>query len=302
MTDNHEDRQATTRRNVLTGGLLAGGAAALLMGAATTPSVAQAAEGESILDKAVRTKKLMVGASLKYPPNMFLNADGKPDGYEIEVMRRMLGDITPDLEVEFVDMDFGQMFPAVETGRVDLMTMGTILPSRALRGWFAGCAGAFQPVYVVSKGGTAAVTQEQMNTPEFKFATLQGSSQEAKIKSLYPNAQLAVFPDQAAALGEVMTGRANATLQSLFTIVNSKKQGVDIALLNDAPAYVDHNTYFLPAGDIKLYHYVTTWLLHNAAGGELNSLFRKHIGADAIAAGLPYMAVGPGGAPITYTA
>jgi polar amino acid transport system substrate-binding protein len=48
--------------------------------------------------------------------------------------------------------------------------------------------------------------------------------------------------------------------------------------------------------------YVTTWLLHNAAGGELDAIFRKHIGAEAIAAGLPYVAVGPGGAPIAYTA
>jgi polar amino acid transport system substrate-binding protein len=274
----------------------------MAIGMTTNPAAGQEPAGESILDKAVRTKKLTVAASLKYPPNMFVNAEGQPDGYEIEVMRRMLADITPDLEIEFVDMDFGQMFPAVETGRVDLMTMGTILPSRALRGWFAGCAGAFQPVYVVAKPGSAPVTAEQMNSAEFRFATLQGSSQEAKIRSLYPQAQLAVFPDQAAALGEVMTGRANATLQSLFTIVNSKKQGVQVSLLNDAPAYVDHNTYFLPTGDIKLYMYVTTWLLHNAAGGELNSIFRKHIGADAIAAGLSYLTVGPGGSPMSITA
>jgi polar amino acid transport system substrate-binding protein len=268
----------------------------MLLAGTSATAAAQTEPNESILDKAVRTKKLVVATSLKYPPNLFINSDGKPDGYDIEVVRRMLQDITPDLEVEFVDMDFGQLFAAVETGRADLMTMGTILPSRSMRGWFAGCAGTFQPVYVVTKAGTS-IDPTEMNTPSFRFATLQGSSQEAKMKMLYPNAQVAVFPDQNAAIGEVMSGRANATMQSLFTIVNMKKQGVDLSLAGDGPAYVDHNTYFLPTGDVKLWMYVTNWLLFNAAGGVLNNIFRQYIGEDAIAAGLPYVSVGAGGMP-----
>lgn len=283
------------RRALLTAGLFAGGAAAVAVSSASGAH-AQEAASDSVLDRAVRTKKITVAASLKYPPNMYINDKGEPDGYEIALIRRMIKDISPEIQVEFADMDFGQMFAAVESGRADMMTTGTILPSRSLRGWFAGCAVTFQPVYIVGRQA-ADLTYDQMNASDFKFAALQGSSQEAKIRDLYPKASVSVFPDQTGAIGEVMSGRANATLQSLFTIVNTKKQGVDLAIIGKDPAYVDHNTFFLPTGDTKMYMFVTNWLLYNAAGGILNSLYREYVGKDAIAAGLPYLAVGPGGSP-----
>ncbi|MBA1344901.1 ABC transporter substrate-binding protein [Rhizobium sp. WYCCWR 11146] len=300
MDTKHDNGMQANRRSLLTAGLFAGGAAAVALGA-TTPAAAQDAAKESVLDKAIRTKKIVVAASLKYPPNLYINDKGEPDGYEIALIRRMMKDVSPDIQVEFADMDFGQMFAAVESGRADIMTTGTILPSRSLRGWFAGCAVTFQPVYVVGRDATD-LTFDQMNSPDFKFAALQGSSQEAKIRALYPNANVSVFPDQTGAIGQVMSGRANATLQSLFTIVNTKKQGVALQIIGKEPAYVDHNTFFMPTGDMKMYMFVTNWLLFNAAGGILNSVFREYVGKDAIAAGLPYLAVGPGGSPLKVAA
>ncbi|WP_165914120.1 substrate-binding periplasmic protein [Sinorhizobium americanum] len=300
MHTKKDNEMQADRRSLLTAGLFAGGAAAMVLGASGAAQ-AQDANKESVLDKAIRTKKITVAASLKYPPNLYLNDKGEPDGYEIAIIRRMMNDISPDIQVEFADMDFGQMFAAVESGRADMMTTGTILPSRSLRGWFAGCAVTFQPVYIVGRQA-AELTFDQMNNSSFKFAALQGSSQEAKIRALYPKASVSVFPDQTGAIGEVMSGRANATLQSLFTIVNTKKQGVDLAIIGNAPAYVDHNTFFMPTGDMKMYMFVTNWLLFNAAGGIINSLYREYIGKDAIAAGLPYLAVGPGGSPLRIEA
>lgn len=300
MDTKHDNGMQANRRSLLTAGLFAGGAAAVALGA-TTPAAAQDAAKESVLDKAIRTKKIVVAASLKYPPNLFINDKGEPDGYEIALIRRMMKDVSPDIQVEFADMDFGQMFAAVESGRADIMTTGTILPSRSLRGWFAGCAATFQPVYVVGRDA-ADLTFDQMNSPEFKFAALQGSSQESKIRALYPKASVSVFPDQTGAIGQVMSGRANATLQSLFTIVNTKKQGVALEIIGKEPAYVDHNTFFMPTGDMKMYMFVTNWLLFNAAGGILNSVFREYVGKDAIAAGLPYLTVGPGGSPLKVEA
>jgi len=300
MHTKKETEMQANRRSLLTAGLFAGGAAAVALGS-HGPAQAQDASKESVLDKAIRTKKITVAASLKYPPNLYINDKGEPDGYEIAIIRRMMNDISPDIQVEFVDMDFGQMFAAVESGRADMMTTGTILPSRSLRGWFAGCAVTFQPVYIVGRQA-ADLSFDEMNNSGFKFAALQGSSQEAKIRALYPKASVSVFPDQTGAIGEVMSGRANATLQSLFTIVNTKKQGVDLAIIGKEPAYVDHNTFFMPTGDMKMYMFVTNWLLFNAAGGIINSLFREYIGKDAIAAGLPYLAVGAGGSPLRVEA
>lgn len=300
---NAEDKNAPnpTRRNMMTGGLLLGGGA-LLAGsvmAASAQAQESAPANESILDKIIRTKKVTVAASLKYPPNMYINDQGEPDGYEIELIRRMMADIDPEVEVVFADMDFGQMFAAVETGRVDMMTTATNTPARALRGWFAGIAAAYQPVYVIGKAGAANKTAAEMDNEGFRFAALQGSSQEAKIKQLFPNAQLSVFPDQNAAIAQVMTGRADATLQSLFTVVNMKEQGVDFGFINTDPAYVDHNTFMLPTGDMKMYMYVTNWLLHAAAGGLLGTLYRQYVGQKAIDANLPYLIVGANGAAVS---
>jgi len=112
MDTKQDNGMQANRRSLLTAGLFAGGAAAVALGA-TTPVSAQDAK-ESVLDKAIRTKKIVVAASLKYPPNLYINDKGEPDGYEIALIRQMIKDISPDIQIEFADMDFGQMFAAVE--------------------------------------------------------------------------------------------------------------------------------------------------------------------------------------------
>ncbi len=62
---------------------------------------------------------LRVGVDLKFPPFSYLDADGNPAGFEIDVAEAFGEFIEKDVEI--VNTDFSLLLPALETGDVDIL-------------------------------------------------------------------------------------------------------------------------------------------------------------------------------------
>lgn len=290
------------RRSVLKmGGMAVAAGAASVAAAATlgtTPAHAQSGgKGQSILDKIKREKKVRVGCALYAPPMGFKDPKtGKATGYTIEVIRMVLQDIVPGLEIDFQDMPLSQVFPALQAGKIDLSLPVTNTPQRSLRGWFSSMPLKYDPVYLVVSEKTSLTTKSNLNASGIRFAVYRGSAQEQMAKLLYPKAKIASFPGQAEAINEVVSGRAQVTLQSLFTVVNAIKQGVKIKPLGDI-AYLDPSCQLLPEGDMPLWMYITNSLRFHAGRGKLKSMYMQWVGNDALKVGLSPIVVGVNGMP-----
>lgn len=62
---------------------------------------------------------LKVGMDLKYPPFSSMDADGNPEGLEVDIANA-LGEYL-NQEVEIINTDFSMLIPALETGEVDIV-------------------------------------------------------------------------------------------------------------------------------------------------------------------------------------
>ncbi len=62
---------------------------------------------------------LKVGIDLKFPPFSYLDEDGNPAGFEVDIAHAF-GEFM-GMEVEIVNTDFGLLIPALETGDVDIL-------------------------------------------------------------------------------------------------------------------------------------------------------------------------------------
>ena len=62
---------------------------------------------------------LKVGMDLKYPPFSGMDAEGNPEGLEVD-MAYALGEYL-NMEVEIVNTDFSMLIPALETGEIDIV-------------------------------------------------------------------------------------------------------------------------------------------------------------------------------------
>jgi polar amino acid transport system substrate-binding protein len=270
--------------------------------AAQTPAPAapSAGGGMSLIDKWLKNKKAVLGWEFGSPPMQFKDPTSqKPTGYTVELVSQMVKDLDSSIEIEWVEMPFGQLVPALASGKVDMIEAVTNLPVRALRGWFVSIPAQYATVLALMNGSSKITRREQLNDPKVKIAVLQGSSQQAQAAVLFPKAKLVAFPGVPEAVGEVISGRADCTLQSGYTALNTMKANKGLKPLS-TPIYTDFNAFMVPEGDFKAYMWITNWLSFQASKGNLRVLWEKWIGEDAKKYKIPTQYVGPQGVPVDF--
>ena len=292
-----------SRRSLLKlGGAAALGAGAWALAACeqssnTQGTTANAAEN-SVLDKWLSSKTAKLGVDLTFPPIQFKDASGKPTGYQMELTAAMMADlgVTP----QYVEIPFGQLFAGLVAGKFDMMGISaTILPSRALKGLFSSFPVFYESIVVLLKPGSTVNTSSQLDGK--KIAVLQGSSQEASSKIIYPKSTFSPFAQLADAVNEVASGRADATILSEFDVDSSLQAHPDLKLLSGPPLWVDANTYLMPLGDYKLQAWVNNWLRYNATHQRLVSGWKNWLGPGLQKYHLTTYGVGPGSEPELVT-
>src|SRR5256885_1695581 len=129
-----------------------------------------------------------------------------------------------------------------------------------------------------------------------RLAVVQGKAQESTAGLLFPQAQLASFPQQSDLVNEVSSGRADAFVYSEFDVPQALKQAPNLKILPGNYLFADANTYFMPTGDTKLKSWVTNWLRYQATHQVLSGLWNKWVGNDVRTTfHLPVALVGTGG-------
>lgn len=83
-----------------------------------------------------QAKKILVGTVAQYPPFSFIEK-GKIVGFEIDLMDTISKNL--GYETEFKDMEFKDLFNALENGKVDIIVAGiTVTPERMKKFHFSG--------------------------------------------------------------------------------------------------------------------------------------------------------------------
>jgi polar amino acid transport system substrate-binding protein len=248
------------------------------------PAAAPSGSGSSVLDKIVKDKKAKIGVDLTFPPIQFRDANNEPTGYNVELFKLMLKDL--EVEPEWVDIPFQNLFTAAASGQIDLSGIAaTILPSRALNVTFASVPLFVESVVVLLKPGSDITSPDQLNSSDVTIAVQVGSSQEATAPTFYPDANFKSLENQAA-IQDVVTGRSDAYLLSEFNIAPIKEANPDVSVLKAPPVFVDYNTWFMPLNDTKAQLWISNWLSYQISHGTLATQWNKWIGDDARKLGL----------------
>src|SRR5262245_50085551 len=100
--------------------------------------VALAAAGSAradALDDVVKRGELRV-AIAQQSPWMLLDANGEPMGYDVDLTRRLAGDL--GVQARYVVVPFAELLPTLRAGKADLVAGGlSITPQRALEAAFS---------------------------------------------------------------------------------------------------------------------------------------------------------------------
>ena len=300
-SDNAQVAAGRTRGDLLKAAVFGAGATALAGGAAPAlAAVSKTKATGSILDQWTSTKKANLGVDLSFPPLQFIDPKTKkPSGFMVEITNLMMADlgVTPN----YVQTPFAQLFAGLAAGKFDMVGIAaTILPSRALQGTFAGVPVFYESNVVLVKKTSKAHNLRALATA--KFAVLQGSSQQASGSVIFPKAHFKALASESDAATEVVVGRSDAAIFSEFSAGSILGKNPTLRTLGGPPLFVDANTYFMPTGDEKLYHWVTNWLRYQSTHQTMAGLWEKWVVPPSRKYHLETQLVGTNGAAVPFKA
>lgn len=154
---------------------------------------------------------LVVGMNLQYKPEMYLDDDGNPVGYDVDLLNALAADMGVELQIE--NLDFNGLIPGLQAGQFDMVSVGFgATDERKKVISFTRGYVPYATILAVRKGESLGSTIEDFNKPGVTIMALQGSTSEQLGLETFPEATINALPDQNAALLEVVSGRADAII------------------------------------------------------------------------------------------
>lgn len=258
---------------VLTCAALVCMAVSALAGPAVSPGGAGDNKGESkgAVAQAVARGTLRVGMS-SFVPWAMQDKTGKYVGFEVDVATRLAADL--GLKLELVPTRWSGIVPALLTGKFDLIVGGlSVTPERCLKVNFSipyDYTGIEAVAHKVSAGTRSRLAD--FNDPAVVVAVRTGSTPVSAAKMLLPKATLRQFDDEAPAVQEVLSGRAQLFLTSAplgtFEALRSPDK---LSRLNDALIMPQPIGMALRKGDVDSLNTLDSWIRMVEAEGWLKA-------------------------------
>jgi polar amino acid transport system substrate-binding protein len=188
----------------------------------------RANSGSPVIARIVKAGKLRVGMSGNQPPLNFKSKSGEIIGLDVDVARALA--IMMGVELDIVQMPFGNLLGSLQKGDLDLVISGvTITPARNMKVPFVGPY-MLSGKSILTKSSTLAKADQtdDLDDPKVTLVALAGSTSEDFVKAFAPRAKLVTTPDYDAAVALLLDGKADALVAdyeicALTAFLNPKK-------------------------------------------------------------------------------
>jgi ABC-type amino acid transport substrate-binding protein len=256
--------------------ILVGVLVAAVAVAATASASKTAANPHNLKDPT----KLTVGMTLQFKPQMYLDAKGKPAGYDVVLLKALAKQWGVKLDIK--NLDFNGLIPGLVSKKFDMVSVGlSSTPERRKSISFSRAYVPYAQIMAAATSDPTPGTVAAWDTSDKTITSLQGSTAEQLVQKTFPNAKSASFPDQNAAFLEVATGRANGIVVENYLLAQFNKSN-DNKLKEVAfakPLHVEYGSYGVQKGNAKLAAGLSAFICKMQKSGALGVAYKATIGA-----------------------
>ena len=252
----------------------------VLFGCAQVQQVsASAAASSPVLDQILSRGELRVGMSGDMPPLNMTTREDKLIGLDADLAAIIADAMNVKLNLQSIP--FAELLPALEAGRIDMILSNmTITPERNLKAVFVG------PYFVSGKGlltkrSTLVTVEriEELNSPDFTFVTLTGSTSELVARKGAPEAKLLTAANQEQSVQMVIDGNADAMIADFPICVVAAYRHRDAGLVAaSTPITYEPIGIAIPRGDPHLANWLENVLDGLRKAGVMKVLKKKWFG------------------------
>ena len=214
---------------------------------------------------------------LQFPPQMYIDDNGNPAGYDVDLMNMLADDLGVTLEIS--NLEFEAMIPGLIANQFDLVSVGLVgRPARLEQLWFTCPYVPYRQVVVVNND-SGIMSIDELNSSGVTMTALTGSTAAGLTETRFPNAEL-VQLDQAPAFLEVASGRVDAIVVEEYLAIPFVAQNPSTSILNPNAPFVaeEYGAWALPRGEVVWLEYLNGWLAYYISRGTLDEVYERHIG------------------------
>lgn len=225
-------------------------------------------------------KVIKIGTNSGYPPyEFYINKDGKKElvGFEVDLANELAKEL--GVEVEWVDMDFDGLIPALLSNKIDVIMAGiSPTPERKEKVAFTDLYVESKSVFMTKNENKDTYTSLDKVVPGTKIVVQLGTLQEKEVKKMegVEVISLAGINDMLTYLKE---GRADllAISETSAGSIVAKNEGLMVYDYNIVEEEnTDGTAICLNKGDEEFYEYLNNFIKKNKESGLIEELFAKN--------------------------
>jgi len=220
--------------------------------------------------------ELRVGMDLSYPPFETIDPAGKPTGVSVEIAEALAKSLGKNLRIE--NIPFTGLIPSLQTGKIDcIISSMTDTPERRSSVAFSDPYIGTGLALLVGKNSTAS-SMADIDQPGKTLAVRQGTTGEVWARANIKNAQILALEKEAAAVLEVVQGKADAFLYDQMSIWKNAQEQPEKTRALLAPVRKEQWAVALRQDDTALLDKINAFLKDFRAAGGLEKLGDKYLG------------------------
>jgi polar amino acid transport system substrate-binding protein len=237
------------------------------------------AHGQGTLEGVMKSGKLRVAIIGGNPPYSRLSPSGEPEGYDIDIAKRIAEAL--NVEPEFTTTDIPGRVTVLQTGKADLTIADfTKTVQRSTSIAFTDPYLVVSLQFLVKADRDDLQTVEDINKSGVTVGITRGGTAEQNVPLAAPEASIARFNDEADILAAVNTGQVDVMSQdNLYNAELMKNHPGQYKVL---PGLYSHEEIAigLPAGDFDWWRVLNAWVEQFNASGDNARLFKQWFGYD----------------------
>jgi len=234
------------------------------------------ASSSPVMDRIISRGELRVGISGDMPPMNLLTKEDKVIGMDVDVATMIAEAMGVKLNVQRID--FKGLLPALESGSIDMIVSNmTMTPDRNLKAAFVGPYFTSGKAFLTKRSSIAqAKGLPDLDSPQYTFVALKGSTSEAVINSGAPKAKLLTAGTQNEAIQMVVDGKADGMIADYPICVVAVYRNPAAGLVSVvAPITYEPIGIAVPKGDPHLLNWLGNFLHSLEKAGYMNDLKEK---------------------------
>jgi polar amino acid transport system substrate-binding protein len=248
-----------------------------ITGCGSTTSTSSQPTQQSTLDRVIASGTLKVAIILTLPPFGTKDANGNPQGFDVDVanaLGKSLG-----VNVEITDVSGADRIPFLVTSKVDVIVGAlTITPERAKTVAFTDHYVAAGAAILLAMKDAPYTNIQDIITAGKSVALAKGTTQDLALSAEYPSLQIQRFDTTAAALLAVKQGQAAALVEDSNIVAYMAAQDPSMKIVNNPTTGVEYYGIACRHGDSDWYTYLNTWVGNFNDSGQNAATYKKWFG------------------------